>query len=225
MTKNVIWQAINRLFLPVNCLGCGTEGEWICRKCFSKLSPHLPVACTVCNKSGDNGLCQKCQKASRLDRVIALFPYGEPTIQMLLKAARNNGNSDALRCYCEMFSKIYCRILPNDGWTVSYIPISSERMKKRGFNQAEEIARLLAGARYPVKNTLRKIKDTPTRGQQDKFVRHKDMEGSMHAIGKVPRKIILCDDIITTGSTLREAARALRRSGAKQIIALTIASG
>lgn len=189
------------------------------------MTPRLPVTCTICGKAGDYGLCEKCQRSSRLDRVLSLFPYSETIIQSLIKTAKYSGNFDALRCYSELFVDIYRRAIPTDDWVFSFVPLSREREKKRGFNQAEELARLLAGKDYPVKNTLRKVKDTPAQAKQNRDIRLKNIRGSFAAVDKAPKNIVLCDDVITTGSTLKEAAKVLKRAGTKQVIALTIAHG
>jgi len=225
MTKNSLLKIANRLLLPVTCLGCGEEGEWICSKCLKKLRPAEPVICVLCGKAADDGLCPKCRKSTRLDGAITLFSYQEKIMQELVKTAKYAGNFDALKFFGEKFGSTYRRLLDKDQWVFCYIPISAERLKERGFNQAEELARAIGGQDFPAKNLLKKIKDTPQQVKQNRKIRLKNVQGSLAVRGIVPAQVVICDDVITTGSTLKEAAKALRKAGAKKVIALTIAHG
>jgi ComF family protein len=181
--------------------------------------------CVICSKASKNGLCSKCSQKTKINAVVSFFKYDDELIQSIIKTTKYSGHFDALRCWSEHAASLYQRAILNDNWVVTFIPQSSRTTQRRGFNQAEELARLLFKDAFPIKRLLVKSRETLPQAQQDKLTRLKNLKGSMRATGKVPPKIIICDDVITTGSTMKEAAHTLKKAGAKEIIALTIAHG
>lgn len=105
------------------------------------------------------------------------------------------------------------------------VPLARTRQIQRGFNQAELYARAFSSVQTPLKRHLIRIRETAPQvclSHRDRSANVKDCFASR---AKIPADeiIVLVDDVVTTGATLREAARALRAAGAKQIWALTIA--
>lgn len=107
------------------------------------------------------------------------------------------------------------------------VPLHAQRLAKRGFNQAELLARVLTRQlHWPQEQLLVRDKDTATqtnltRGQrrvnvQGAFACRKNLEG---------KKVLLIDDVITTGATLEECAAVLKNAGARQVWALVVARG
>ncbi len=99
------------------------------------------------------------------------------------------------------------------------------RLRARGFNPASELARAIArpiGARLAV-GALERVRDTPTQTGLDRAARRRNVRGAFRARAPLPARIWLVDDVVTTGSTLAEAARALRRAGARTVIGLCAA--
>lgn len=112
------------------------------------------------------------------------------------------------------------------------IPISKKRFRKRGFNQTELIAQQMSfidmGESFTLTtNVLYKIKDTPSQMSiKDKRKRLHNLRGSFvvkNAALVRGKNVILLDDILTTGATLREAKRTLRAAGARKIICFALA--
>lgn len=108
------------------------------------------------------------------------------------------------------------------------IPISKKRRKERGFNQCEIIVHALPKSELYTISTiaLRKVRDTPRQTiSKRKKDREENIKGCFDAEKNLVcgRDIILIDDVLTTGSTLREAEKVLYESGARQIIRTTIA--
>lgn len=117
---------------------------------------------------------------------------------------------------------------PENGFSIIPIPLFSKRLKWRGFNQSEEIAKILAGyfempflqdALLRIKNTIPQI-ELPKKGRDENI---KDAFACPRPKEIRNKNIILFDDVYTTGATMREAAKALKRAGAKQIVGLTVA--
>ncbi len=122
---------------------------------------------------------------------------------------------------------------PGGGWLAVPIPLSSARLRKRGFNQAEILARALVAC-DPITFTLApmllaKITHTPTQVSiKDRRTRLANLAGAftVHDVSKVAgRNIILIDDVITTGATMSEARRVLKQAGARRILGVALAHG
>jgi len=107
------------------------------------------------------------------------------------------------------------------------IPLDPKRLLERQFNQAELLAACLARAlEIPVRKVLRKKYSTPTQSR----LNQKEREVNLYQVFKVSnvrnlkgKKILLVDDILTTGATVREAARALKAHGAKRVDVFALA--
>ncbi len=105
------------------------------------------------------------------------------------------------------------------------VPLHPRRLRARGFNPACVLARALArdrGVRLdPV--ALRRVRDTPSQTHLDRRARQRNVRGAFVARARVPPRIWLVDDVVTTGSTLGDAARALRRAGARSVVGVCAA--
>jgi len=105
------------------------------------------------------------------------------------------------------------------------VPNHPRRLRERGFNPASELAAAIAG-RAKLRlgaHRLERVRDTPSQTGQGRAARRRNVRGAFRARGPVPSRIWLVDDVVTTGSTLAEAARALRRAGARTIVGICAA--
>ena len=101
------------------------------------------------------------------------------------------------------------------------VPLHRSRERTRGFNQAELIA---AGLDVPVASRiLRRRKDTPSQTGLSRGERRRNLAGAFEVRGKVSGTVIVVDDVYTTGSTMNEIARTLKRAGAGRVEVLTVA--
>jgi len=105
------------------------------------------------------------------------------------------------------------------------VPLHPRRLRQRGFNPAGLIARHLAVARRarfdPV--ALVRIRDTPSQTGLDAIARRRNLRGAVRAQRAFPPRVWVVDDVVTTGATLEECARALRAAGARQVVGLAAA--
>jgi ComF family protein len=106
------------------------------------------------------------------------------------------------------------------------VPLHPRRLRQRGFNPAGLLARAAARAcGAPIDPTaLVRLRDTPSQTGLDRRQRRANVRGAFAARRPVPARVWLVDDVVTTGATLAEAARALRRAGARRVIAVCAAS-
>ena len=107
------------------------------------------------------------------------------------------------------------------------VPLHPRRLRERGFNPAGLLARRIARARRarfdPV--ALERIRDTPSQTALDRAQRRRNVLGAFRADprGRIPARVWLVDDVVTTGSTLTAAATALRRAGARHVTGICVA--
>jgi ComF family protein len=107
------------------------------------------------------------------------------------------------------------------------LPLSRRRRRERGFNQAELLAETIAthlGALLRPRG-LRKVVDTPPQAGLSRAQRRRNLDGVFRAAERVVRgrRVLLVDDVLTTGASLSEAARTLRRAGARRVDAAVVA--
>ncbi len=206
--------------LPSACLLCGdlTGAEALCASCRADL-PRLPEPrCPVCAipLATLAPVCGAClARPPAFDATLALWRYGYPLdhlVQQLKFAHRLAGAA--------LFARALLAGPHPCGDVIVPVPLSSARLKERGFNQAVEIARPLARALgLPLDTTsLSRMRDTspqsrlPWRARRDN-VRHafactRDFTG---------RRVIVVDDVMTTGATLDAVARVLKDHGAQRV--------
>lgn len=223
------------ILFPKFCMGCGQIGSYICLKCESKLVVLKNDICIYCERRTLYGLTHPiCRRKYGIDGFLALFRYNN-FLKKIIKHVK-------YRYAQEVLHDLFIVIKPQEIYRLSVykklfgdfvlcpIPIHTNKLTERGFNQAEIILQkiylCLGGER--VDDVL--IKDKPTLAQatlKGKLLRAQNIRGSFGVINeKIKKKnIILIDDVVTTGSTVREAARVLKKSGAAKIFVFALAKG
>lgn len=222
-----MWRSIVRLLFPVECAGCGEEGEWLCASCYRQLRQTPAERCRICGKGQfqGSGLCLSCQQVTGLDGVVALFDYQDSAVAELIRQAKYHQQADALRFLTDKMRLRLLRQLPEFAWQFSYAPLDSGRLAKRGFNQAELIARAVAGQDYSVTNLFGKIGVTLPQAKLNGRERRANLRRAFSLRQTPPPLLVVCDDVITTGTTLSRLAKLAKKRGAEQVWALTIAHG
>ncbi len=157
-------------------------------------------------------------------RAVACFPYEGSAKELALHLKFHNG-----RYLAEPMARLILDqgdISENGLYTVLVpVPLSRERYKERGYNQAAELARELSyftGLEL-VADALVKVKDTPSQATLSGAQRRGNLAGAFTVKNKAAlsgKYIILVDDIITTGSTVHQCAKELKKAGAKGVKAL-----
>jgi len=226
-------------FFPSFCYICSSllelPGEKIvCRACWKSLKVHRPASCLCCGRFFEGstehhhcGLClqkkppfshhRSCsQYSGKLKDIILLYKYKK--LRILGKglaqfAYQTLGNDEAIWWGIDS-------IIP--------VPLHPKRKKQRGFNQAQIIARELARLKKTevIERVLIKLKNVPPQTSLEAKERKKNVKGVFKVLkpevikGKI---VLLVDDVFTTGSTIFECSSVLRKAGAKEVRALTVA--
>lgn len=214
--------------LPGSCLLCGEHDRspLVCQACEADL-PHLgPGACPRCAEPDCGGQwCAHCLRhPPHFDRAWALWRYEHP-LDALLHALKYRNELGLAAWFGHRLAPML--FAHSTDWDCLVpLPLHPQRLAERGFNQSREVARHL-GPRLnlPVMPELcRRQLATRPQAELPLAERHANIRGAFHCPGMLTgRRILLLDDVMTTGATLNECARTLKLHGALQVDVLAVA--
>ena len=193
----------------------------ICQDCETKL-PRAKQVCPVCRRANPLGkTCPACRGRFRPDGLLGLYRY-DGLAKRLVHDLKFEDEQILSGFMADKMAKIIGR---RDNFAVTFVPVYPLRRIFRGYNQSELLARHLAAALdLPCFDLLRSTSRTPQSTFDDYRQRAANLKGKLSARARfVPKKILVVDDIFTSGATLREASRALKRAGAKSTIGVAAA--
>ncbi|MCM8564009.1 ComF family protein [Thauera linaloolentis] len=214
--------------MPQDCLVCGeAAGEsGLCAACLAELPRRPRSACPVCALPGlGGGPCGQClRELPAYDATLALFDYAFP-IDVLIHALKYRHQlSVAAFLAAELCALGESAALGAD--LILPMPLHVRRLAERGFNQAVELARPLARSTgLPMELArVRKLRDTPPQASLARDERLRSPRGVFccdRALDGL--HVLVVDDVMTTGATLNELARCLKRQGAVRVTNLVVA--
>jgi ComF family protein len=223
------------IIFPIECLGCGEEGQWLCGKCLSSIPLVNRFICPICNRPALHGRpCPSCQRKSKLDNLWVACSYQNQLLKKAIKTLKYRKVKELAKPLASLMIKLL-EDLKNQEWTLTDflimpIPLYPYRQRSRGFNQAELLAEEIA-KKFNLKlvtDVLKRVKITASQAKLASDERRDNVKDAFKVVdkeGMKNRKIILVDDLTTTGATLQEAARILKKAGAKSVIGLALARG
>jgi ComF family protein len=230
-----LWQRLQFALLPAQCLLCGQRSDSardLCAACAADLV-HNRSACARCALPLPQpaALCGECLKREpAFDATFAPFLYGHP-LDLLMTRLKFGRSLAAGRVLGELWIAAWRERLA-DGTLAALpeaivpVPLHGARLRERGYNQALELARPLAREFHIAlaPGLLARTRATAAQSDLDALARRKNLRGAFEVDKSVlvdkaalPRHIALLDDVMTTGTTLREAARVLKRAGAARV--------
>lgn len=214
--------ALHRWLLPWRCLLCGdagTEGVDLCAACIAEL-PRNKCCCERCALPLPISapLCGRCQrKAPPWDAAWAPFRYAWPLdrLETRFKFSRDLAAGRALTA---LWQKETPPALPQ--WILA-VPLHRRRLRERGYNQALELAKPLAQTlNIPLRHdVLRRVRHTEAQTGLDAIERRRNLRAAF-ALREglaLPAHVAIVDDVFTTGMTLSECARVLKRAGVERV--------
>jgi ComF family protein len=231
-----VFEKILDLFFPKVCILCHKEGSYLCENCFFDLKIFSSPFCPYCQKrKADGKICPQCKiylsgfvaatnyQFEGIKKIIETFKYqfvkslAPYLASLILKFLTQNPE-------IEFFKN------PTD-FILTPVPLHKRRLRWRGFNQSEEIAKILSlKLKIPLKNNLlfREKLNLPQVKVKGKKERKENIKNAFQINPKFEKfiqdkKIILVDDVATTLSTLEEAARTLKKYRTKEIWGLVVA--
>ncbi len=216
------------LFFPQRCLGCGREGELICRPCRNKLPRIHPPICPRCGKPQASGiLCSACINFnSYLDAIRSPFKF-----EGVMREAIHQYKYQNLRSLTNLFGLLVKDYWMKDPLPVELIipvPLHPSRSKERGYNQSALLAIEFGKIfHFPVlPSALTRVKyvmpQTQTKSVEERRLNLKQAFVNRDSV-VAGKQILLIDDVTTSGATLESCAEALKTAGAKCVRALVLA--
>lgn len=207
------------LIFPRKCLACRAEGGYVCEQCWSLVKLRRFQQCPVCRRRSDRGfsccdgdisrlvVTAEYRRGDILSRLIVQFKY-----KFALELAEKLGA--LLKIFAGEF----------EGFLIVPVPLDKRKMRQRGFNQAEILASYLG----PVFDCLEREYKPVHQAGADRAARLGNLAGLFGmrvGFSVLGRKVLLVDDVATTGTTLSECARVLREAGASTVAAIVLARG
>jgi len=198
------------------CLACRADLPWLityCRRCALPLPAHT-----------DSRLCTTClAKPPTLDACHALFSY-QPPVDQWIQALKFNRDLTVARLLGEL---LVAQPFVSGPPTASLLPVPLHpgRLRRRGYNQALEIARPLLRRGWQISPCgCRRTKHTEAQSALPAGLRQRNMKGAFAVPSNLEgQTVLLIDDVMTTGATLNELARTLKAAGAERVDAWVIA--
>jgi competence protein ComFC len=228
-TAHNLLKAVLEIVYPVHCGGCDKKGSILCRECTSSLrSVEDDLTCPVCGRwIGKRAVCGECIQNKRVFREGYYGFYFENRLRDAIHAFKFHGRKDVGKHLVNLikekivsFSVSFDCIIP--------MPVTERRLKERGFNQSfiigEEISKITGKPIYY--STLYKTRDTMDQYSLHRDERKYNIKGAFtvrngHEIKA--KKVLLVDDLFTTGYTAKEASGALLKAGAGHILFFALA--
>ena len=221
------------------------------RSTFSKIDPNplrrlldliYPPKCPFCGRvleKGEDGLCVECQEtlpwtepgdgkdAEFCDSCLSPLWY-QGRVPEGVRRFKFRGGSAHARLFGELMAQCLSDRQERPADLIVWVPLHPRRRRKRGYDQSELLARRVGELTgLPVVNRLKKVRRTEVQSQiQDAAARRANVSGAYTLAAGVElsgKRVVLVDDVVTSGATLSECAFLLRQAGAEAVTGLTLA--
>ena len=239
MSSVLFWRALLDFFLPPKCPLCGSPltssaADRPCPSCLSEIRFFSSPLCPRCgigfsSPSDQDHLCSRCLSGEwTFGKARALGPY-EGKILEAISRLKFGGVARLAIPLGVLLAEYTDPEFPFSAVDlVIPVPLHPRRLRERGFNQSLLLARQVSGRRsIPLNFTaLRRTRQTQPQTQLSGPERRKNVRGAFAVISPAAvagRKILLIDDVFTTGATIQECTEALLDAGAGEVHALTLA--
>jgi ComF family protein len=226
------WLArLSRIMLPPRCLLCGADGTArrdLCDGCAQDIELNT-IACPRCALplEAPAPLCGECLASEPpFDAAWAPFRYAHP-LDLLEMRFKFGADLAAGRVLSELMldrARVEAPSMPD---LIVAVPLHASRLRRRGFNQAHELAKPLARALgVPLsRDAIERTRATSAQTGLDAVARRRNLRRAFAVNPDVdlPAHVVVFDDVMTTGATMRECARALKRAGVARVDAWALA--
>ncbi len=215
---------------PIKCIGCGVFDVWICDTCHNNLPVITQQQCPLCKRAHTayGEVCFACSAyyTNSFDSVCVASSLHDPIVRKAIHYHKYRFVKDISQPLGLLMAQSLMHVAMPSPDMIIPIPLHARRMRWRGFNQAEEIARAL-DLRIPINtDILKRVRyTTPQVSMKNKRKRQQNLAHAFTVIcpeAVYGKRILLIDDVMTTGATLHECAAMLKKSGAYSVDCLVI---
>jgi ComF family protein len=211
------------LVLPQRCAVCDTPGDALCVRCRGALVRIAPPLCERCGSPGAWPVRRCAECAGRrlgFATARAAVVYDERARRLVL-AWKERGRRTLARLAADLVAET---VAWPDVDALAAVPSDPERRRDRGDAPAERLAQELGALwELPVRPLLRRTRAGPRQRGQRLADRRRNVRGVFSTVAQAPRRVVLVDDIYTSGATAAACATELRRAGARRVDVVSLA--
>lgn len=220
------------LLFPKHCLGCGLEGDWLCPNCQKTIITLNFFYCPLCKRRlAEIGTCLSCGNNSYLDGLYVMADYENSLVKDIIHSLKYDFLTE-LSVNIRYLVQNYFSIRSN--WQTDYllvpVPLHRRKYLLRGFNQARIIAETISEV---LGNKTEDVLARISSGRPQVSLSAENRRHNVQGVYKLKdnlavntdRQVVLVDDVYTTGATMQECAKVLKRAGFKSVWGLAIAAG
>ena len=216
--------ALADMFYPQRCVGCERRSsDVLCRACFEALPRVGPPVCGRCGlpTAFATFVCEECKNVDfGFESAKAALKY-EGVGKKIVHALKYHGYKQVVE---RLATPLMLQAIGDDRFdAVVPVPLHRARLRRRGFNQAELLARGVAQKlNASVSDTLEVVRSTRDQVELSAAQRRANVSGAYEAKDPLHGRLLLIDDVFTTGATMNACALTLVRAGAKEVHALSL---
>ena len=194
----------------------------LCRACHEMSVLNDGPRCVQCDAPGETPKCRRCAAGERsFVELRAPYIYGGP-IADLVQRAKFRGREDLAVAAGDLLVDALAPLSTIDA--IVPIPLGWRRRLQRRYNQSTLLASRVAKAwKVPLRQSLRRKRHTQAQSDLSLNAREANVRGAFCAHGKMPQRILLVDDVVTSGHTVEQASRALLQAGAQEVKVIALA--
>lgn len=223
-------QSLLDLLFPPNCVVCKAPKQWLCQNCYDKIAFIVPPICQRCGTPvrDPSSICGQCRHhpLQFMDGIRSASYFEDNPIRSAIHFLKYRNHKAVVMAPAKILAEAYQRFqLVAD--VIVPVPLHPARLRERGYNQSEllagELSRLL-GLLLNAK-TLQRTRQTKSQMTLGSDERHRNVAGAFSCVDKdlTGQRILLIDDVCTTGSTLDSCAETLKQNGVASVWGLTLA--
>jgi competence protein ComFC len=225
LMANSYVSALADLFFPQHCVGCERRArDLLCRACFEALPEIGRPTCARCGMptAFETFVCDECKGVDfGFESARAPLRY-EGVGKEIVHALKYRGYTQVVE---KLAAPLMLGVIEGEARfdAVVPVPLHRSRLRLRGFNQAELLARALSRKmNAPVSDTLQVVRRTRDQVELTAAERRANVAGAYTARNRVRGRVLLIDDVFTTGATMSACAETLLRAGAQEVHALSL---
>ena len=213
------------LIFPRTCAGCGREGGYLCDECEAEIPRLEPPQCRLCSAPSRSSLCAWCRSANQpFNGITAPYRWTGVVQELVYSLKYRNVRASAPRLAELMSAHLAETSISPD--IIAPVPLHLSRERERGYNQSELLAMGISKSTgIPMANgLLARVRNTPPQvSMSTPEERRRNVVGAFECVGDAAgKRVLLVDDVVTTGATVAECSAQLRQAGAASIWVLSL---
>ncbi|MCL5773123.1 MAG: ComF family protein [Firmicutes bacterium] len=220
------------VFFPPLCVFCGCFDEKsLCKNCRKKIEFIGNSCCKLCgyplNKLNDSAVCDCKVERFSFEKAVSAAVY-EGSLKDAIHRFKYYRKKVLAHAFSRLMEECYRNFIKDPVDFIVPVPLFKKKESERGYNQSELLAKNLGKfLGIPVRNFILRIKDTASQTKLGRTERRENVKSAFQYQGPpgMEAKVLIVDDIMTTGATVNECARILKEAGNFKVYVLTLARG